>query len=127
MIACDFECSDMAGVVMTDCLFCKMVSGEIKPDTVFEDDKVLAFKDIHPQAPLHVLIVPKRHIANLNELDDAALGGHMLQIAAKIAEQEGYAQSGYRTVFNCNGDAGQTVHHLHLHVLGGRRMVWPPG
>lgn len=112
---------------MTDCLFCKMVSGEIKPDAVFEDDKVLAFKDIHPQAPLHVLIVPKRHIANLNELDDAELGGYMLQIAAKIAEQQGYAESGYRTVFNCNGDAGQTVHHLHLHVLGGRRMAWPPG
>jgi histidine triad (HIT) family protein len=112
---------------MTDCLFCKMVSGEIKPDVVFEDDKVLAFRDIHPQAPLHVLIVPKRHIANLNELDDAALGGYMLQTAAKIAEQAGYAQSGYRTVFNCNGDAGQTVHHLHLHVLGGRRMAWPPG
>ena len=112
---------------MTECLFCKMVSGEIKPDVVFEDDHVLAFRDIHPQAPLHVLIVPKRHIANLNELDDAGLGGHILLTAAKIAEQHGYAQSGYRTVFNCNDDAGQTEHHLHLHVLGGRRMAWPPG
>jgi len=112
---------------MTDCLFCKMVSGEITPDVVFEDDKVLAFRDIHPQAPMHVLIVPKRHIANLNELDDAALGGRILQTAAKIAEQLGYAQSGYRTIFNCNDDGGQTVHHLHLHMLGGRPLAWPPG
>ncbi|MDD4914569.1 MAG: histidine triad nucleotide-binding protein [Methylococcales bacterium] len=112
---------------MTDCLFCKMVSGEIKPDVVFEDDRLLAFRDIHPQAPLHVLIVPKLHIANLNELDDADLGGRLLQTAAGLAEQFGYAESGYRTVFNCNNDGGQTVHHLHLHLLAGRRMVWPPG
>jgi histidine triad (HIT) family protein len=104
-----------------------MVSGEIKPDVVFEDDKLLAFRDIHPQAPMHVLIVPKRHVANLNALDDALLGGHMLQSAAKIAEQQGYAESGYRSIFNCNDDGGQTVHHLHLHLLGGRRMTWPPG
>ncbi|WP_446808615.1 histidine triad nucleotide-binding protein [Methylomonas sp. 2BW1-5-20] len=112
---------------MTDCLFCKMASGEIKPDVVYEDEQLLAFRDIHPQAPLHVLIIPKRHIANLNELDDALLGGLMLQTAAKIAGQFGYADSGYRTVFNCNGDGGQTVHHLHLHLLAGRQMHWPPG
>jgi histidine triad (HIT) family protein len=104
-----------------------MASGEIKPDVVYEDEQLLAFRDIHPQAPLHVLIIPKRHIANLNELDDAVLGGLMLQTAAKIAAQFGYADSGYRTVFNCNGDGGQTVHHLHLHLLAGRQMHWPPG
>jgi histidine triad (HIT) family protein len=104
-----------------------MVSGEIKPDVVFEDDKVLAFKDINPQAPMHVLVVPKLHIANLNTLREAALGGHMLKIAACIAEEQGVAESGYRAVFNCNDDGGQTVHHLHLHVMGGRRMAWPPG
>jgi len=112
---------------MTDCLFCKMVKGDIKPDVVFEDDKVLAFRDISPQAPMHVLVVPKRHITNLNALDDAELGGYMLQAAAKVAEDQGYAESGYRSVFNCNADGGQTVNHLHLHVLGGRRLSWPPG
>lgn len=112
---------------MSDCLFCKMASGEIKPDVVFEDDRLLAFRDLHPQAPLHVLIIPKRHIANLNGLDDTALGGHLLQTAAQIAEQQGYAESGYRTVINCNNDGGQTVHHLHLHLLAGRQMHWPPG
>ncbi|WKJ89972.1 histidine triad nucleotide-binding protein [Methylomonas montana] len=112
---------------MSDCLFCKMASGEIKPDVVYEDDAVLAFRDLHPQAPLHVLVIPKRHVANLNDLDDVLLGGQMLQAAAKIAGQLGYAESGYRTVFNCNNDGGQTVHHLHLHLLAGRQMHWPPG
>jgi histidine triad (HIT) family protein len=112
---------------MADCLFCKIVVGEIKPDVVFEDDSLLAFRDIHPQAPLHVLIVPKRHIATLNELDDAGLGGYLLQTAASLAGQFGYADSGYRTVFNCNNDGGQTVQHLHLHLLAGRQMSWPPG
>lgn len=112
---------------MSDCLFCKMVSGEIKPDVVFEDANVLAFRDINPQAPMHVLVIPKRHVANLNVLDDAELGGYLLQAAAKVAAQEGYAESGYRSVFNCNDDGGQTIHHLHLHVLAGRRMTWPPG
>jgi len=104
-----------------------MASGEIKLDVVYEDDAVLAFRDLHPQAPLHVLVIPKRHVANLNDLDDVLLGGQMLQAAAKIAGQLGYAESGYRTVFNCNNDGGQTVHHLHLHLLAGRRMMWPPG
>lgn len=112
---------------MSDCLFCKMANGEIKPDVVYEDDAVLAFRDLHPQAPLHVLVIPKRHVANLNDLDDVLLGGLMLQAAAKIAGQLGYAESGYRTVFNCNNDGGQTVHHLHLHLLAGRQMHWPPG
>lgn len=112
---------------MTDCLFCKMVSGEIKPDVVYEDDNVLAFRDISPQAPTHLLIVPKAHIATLNDLSDPLLGGQLLQVAMKLAEQEGIASDGYRTVFNCNGHGGQEVFHLHLHLLGGRQMIWPPG
>ena len=112
---------------MTDCLFCKMVAGEIKPDVVFEDDTVLAFRDINPQAPTHILIIPKIHIATLNDLDDALLAGHLLQTAALLAKQEGLSEEGYRTVFNCNKKGGQDVYHLHLHLLGGRQMTWPPG
>lgn len=112
---------------MTDCLFCKMVSGQIQPDKVYEDESILAFRDINPQAPLHVLIIPKRHLANLNALDDGELGGLLLKTAARIATEQGYADSGYRTVINCNEDGGQTVHHLHLHLLAGRSMHWPPG
>lgn len=112
---------------MTDCLFCKMVAGDIQPNVIYEDETVLAFRDINPQAPLHVLIIPKRHINNLNGLEDGALGGRLLQTAAAIAAEQGYADSGYRTVINCNDDGGQTVHHLHLHLLAGRALQWPPG
>lgn len=114
---------------MSDCLFCKMVSGEIPPDKVYEDDEVLGFRDINPQAPVHVLVIPKEHIATLNDLDDAhrSLVGRMVQAAAKIAAQEGVDTSGYRTVLNCNADAGQSVFHIHLHLLAGRQMHWPPG
>ncbi|WP_305908279.1 histidine triad nucleotide-binding protein [Methylomarinum sp. Ch1-1] len=112
---------------MSDCLFCKMVAGEIQPDVVFEDDKVLAFRDINPQAPTHILIIPRQHVPTLNELTDAELGGHILKTAAAIAKQEGLAEDGYRTVFNCNRHGGQDVFHLHLHLLGGRQMTWPPG
>ncbi|MGW8311555.1 MAG: histidine triad nucleotide-binding protein [Thiogranum sp.] len=114
---------------MTDCLFCKMVSGEIAPDKVYEDDQVLAFRDINPQAPLHVLIIPKQHIATLNDLGEEhrLLAGHMVRTAALVAAQEGVDKSGYRTVFNCNADAGQVVFHIHLHLLAGRKMNWPPG
>ncbi|MDX1253504.1 MAG: histidine triad nucleotide-binding protein [Gammaproteobacteria bacterium] len=114
---------------MPTCLFCKMASGEIKPDIVYENDRVLAFNDINPQAPTHVLVVPKRHITTLNDLqeDDAALVGEMFLAARDIAKQTGIADSGYRTVMNCNADAGQSVWHIHLHVLGGRHMKWPPG
>lgn len=112
---------------MKDCLFCKMATGEIKPDVVFEDDAVLAFRDLNPQAPVHILIIPKQHIANLNELDDINLGGRLLQTAAIIAKQQGFSEQGYRTVFNCNQHCGQSVDHLHLHVLGGRQLSWPPG
>ena len=112
---------------MNPCLFCKMVAGEIKPDVVFEDESVLAFRDINPQAPVHILIIPKVHITTLNELDNTLLAGHLLQTAISIAKQEGLSEDGYRTVFNCNNKGGQEVYHLHLHLLGGRQMVWPPG
>jgi histidine triad (HIT) family protein len=112
---------------MSACLFCKMVSGEIKPDTVYQDDDILAFRDINPQAPFHILLIPKRHITNMNGLDDPLLGGRILQVAAQLADQFGYAETGYRCVVNCNDQGGQTVHHLHLHLLAGRQMVWPPG
>lgn len=112
---------------MADCLFCRMVAGDIKPDVVFENDHILAFRDIHPQAPVHILVIPKLHIATLNDLDDAQLGGEILQVATTLAKQQGIAEEGYRTVFNCNDNGGQAVHHLHLHLLGGRQMAWPPG
>ncbi len=112
---------------MTDCLFCKMVSGAIKPDVVFEDNDVLAFRDINPQAPVHILVIPKDHIATLNELTDTQLAGKLLQTAVELAKKEGLSEAGYRTVFNCNKQGGQEVYHLHLHLLGGRQMTWPPG
>jgi histidine triad (HIT) family protein len=114
---------------MTDCPFCKMVSGEIAPDKVYEDEHVLAFRDINPQAPLHVLVIPKQHVQTLNDLDEAhqPLVGKMVHAAAIVAAQEGFAESGYRTIMNCNADGGQTVFHIHLHLLAGRRMGWPPG
>ena len=114
---------------MADCLFCKIVEGQIPATIVFQDDHVVAFKDITPRAPTHVLIVPRRHIASLNDLGagDDALVGEMVRAAAAIAKEQGLADRGYRTVFNCNADAGQTVFHIHLHLLGGRTMAWPPG
>ena len=114
---------------MTDCLFCKMVSGEIQPDVVFEDDDVLAFRDVNPQAPVHVLVIPKSHIATTNELtpEHAALIGKMVLAARQIAADEGVDEPGYRMVMNCNPEAGQSVYHIHLHMLGGRPMNWPPG
>jgi len=112
---------------MNDCLFCKMVAGDIKPVVVFEDESVLAFRDINPQAPVHILIIPKVHITTLNDLDNTLLAGHLLQTAVNLAKQEGLSEDGYRTVFNCNKKGGQEVYHVHLHLLGGRQMVWPPG
>lgn len=111
------------------CLFCRIVTGEIPATKVYEDDDVVAFDDINPQAPMHVLVVPKRHVATLNDLgdDDDRLVGAMVRRAAAIAAARGYEARGYRTVFNCNADAGQTVFHIHLHVLGGRALAWPPG
>jgi len=106
-----------------------MASGEIKPDTVYEDEQLIAFRDINPQAPVHVLIIPREHVATLNDVDDAHadLGSRMLAAARRIAEQEGIAESGYRAVVNCNPDGGQSVYHLHMHLFGGRPLGWPPG
>jgi len=114
---------------MEECLFCRMVAGEIKPDTVYEDDEMLAFRDINPQAPLHVLVIPKRHIATSNDLDaeDAGLVGRLVLAARRIAADEGVDEAGYRLVINCNAGAGQSVFHVHVHLLGGRRLGWPPG
>lgn len=116
-------------MAMTDCLFCKIISGEIKGNIVFEDERVVAFRDINPQAKTHVLVVPRRHIASLNDLSsvDDGLVGEIVRRGAMIAQEEGHGERGYRMVFNCNADAGQTVFHVHLHVLGGRRFGWPPG
>lgn len=114
---------------MADCIFCKIVAGEIPAKVVFEDDQVLAFEDLNPQAPTHVLVIPKQHIATLNELtmETAPVVGHMAHVAAQIARDRGFAENGYRTVMNCNKDGGQTVYHIHMHVLGGRALSWPPG
>ena len=111
------------------CLFCKIVAGEIPAGKVYEDDRLIAFNDINPQAPMHVLVVPKQHIATLNDLSEANddLVGAMVRTAAAIARDRGYDGPGFRTVFNCNAAAGQTVFHIHLHVLGGRTLAWPPG
>ena len=111
------------------CLFCRIVNGEIPADRVYEDDEMVAFTDIKPGAPMHVLIVPREHIASLNDLrsEHDRLLGAMHRRAASLAAARGYAESGFRTVINCNADAGQTVFHLHLHVLAGRSLSWPPG
>jgi histidine triad (HIT) family protein len=111
------------------CLFCKIAAGEIPTKRVYEDDELVAFEDINPQAPTHVLVIPRRHVATLNDLtdSDANLIGGMVRRAAAIAADRGLGSRGYRAVFNCNADAGQTVFHIHLHLLGGRRLGWPPG
>jgi histidine triad (HIT) family protein len=113
----------------TNCIFCKIVAGEITATTVFEDERALAFRDINPQAPTHVLVIPRTHIASLNEASEAdeALLGHLLRVAARVAADEGHAEGGFRTVINTGAGAGQTVFHVHVHLLGGRRMTWPPG
>lgn len=114
---------------MSDCLFCRIAAKEIKSDLVAERDDLAAFRDINPQAPTHVLVIPKKHIETLNVLEpgDEPLVGRMLALAREIAKKEGIAESGWRAVFNVNRGAGQTVFHIHLHVLGGRPMEWPPG
>lgn len=114
---------------MSNCLFCRIIAGEIPSARVYEDERFIAFKDINPQAPMHVLVVPRQHIATLNDLTPAQddLVGEMVRRGAAIAAAHGHAASGFRTVFNCNAGAGQTVFHVHLHVLGGRPMTWPPG
>lgn len=112
-----------------DCLFCKIINREIPASIVYEDDRMLAFNDINPQAPTHVLVVPKRHIPSLNDLaeGDDAIVGEMVRRAAALAQERGISAGGFRTVFNTNRDAGQTVFHIHLHLVGGRSLGWPPG
>ena len=112
-----------------DCLFCKIAAGEIPAELVYESDDVVAFRDINPQAPTHVLVIPRTHIATINDIkeDHRALVGSLYSAARQIAAEEGIAEAGYRAVMNCNEGAGQSVFHIHLHVLGGRPMSWPPG
>jgi histidine triad (HIT) family protein len=114
---------------MADCLFCRIIRKEIPASVVYEDEDVLVFNDINPQAPLHALVIPKRHIASLNDLSEAddGLVGLMLRRAAGVAREKGYGDRGFRTVFNTNAEAGQTVFHIHLHLLAGRGLSWPPG
>ncbi|HWW85566.1 MAG TPA: histidine triad nucleotide-binding protein [Vicinamibacterales bacterium] len=114
---------------MSDCLFCKIVAREIPASVVYEDDRVLAFNDINPQGPTHILVVPKRHIETLNDLTEAddSLIGEVVRRASVLARERGISNGGFRTVFNTNRDAGQTVFHIHLHLIGGRHLAWPPG
>ena len=114
---------------MEECLFCRIVNKEIPAEIVFENDKLLAFKDIDPQAPVHILIIPKEHITTTNDLSDKhkELIADINLTAIKLASDNNIAEEGYRTVFNCNKKGGQAVYHIHLHLLGGRQMKWPPG
>lgn len=114
---------------MTDCIFCKIVQGELNAQIIYQDEQAIAFDDLHPKAPTHKLIVPRRHIATLNDLQekDTLLMGHLIQTAKHLANQLGIAENGYRLVVNCNEGAGQAVFHIHFHLLGGRAMTWPPG
>jgi histidine triad (HIT) family protein len=113
----------------TDCIFCKIASGEIKADLVYQDDQVAAFRDLKPQAPVHILIVPKQHISSLAGVsaEHEAVLGRVMVAASRLAEREGIARDGFRVVMNAGANAGQTVDHVHLHLLGGRGMGWPPG
>jgi histidine triad (HIT) family protein len=113
--------------VANDCLFCRIIRKEIPATIVAENGHCVAFRDTNPQAPTHVLVIPRQHVASLNEAKDPNVIGHMHQMAVQIAKSEGLAERGYRTLINTNADAGQTVFHIHLHLLGGRRMSWPPG
>ena len=114
---------------MDECLFCNIVNKNIPCDKLIENDSIIAFRDINPQAPIHILIIPKKHISTINDLkhDDSILIGEMFLIAKELAQVENINNSGFRMVFNCNEDGGQTVFHIHLHLLGGRPLNWPPG
>lgn len=114
---------------MTDCLFCKITNGDIPARRIFENETLVAFHDLHPQAPTHLLIVPKRHIPTLNAcgVQDVGLLGEMLLVATHLAHENSFSESGYRLVFNVNSGGGQEIYHIHLHLLGGRQMTWPPG
>lgn len=112
---------------MSDCIFCKIASGEISVSFVYEDEFVVAFDDLNPQAPVHTLVIPRQHIATLNDVEDMSIHTHLLKAAREIVKLKGIEESGYRLVYNCNADGGQEVFHIHLHVLGGRPFKWPPG
>ncbi len=112
-----------------DCLFCKIAAKQIPAKTAFENDRVIAFHDLFPQAPTHILIIPKAHYTTLNDVpaSEAALVGELLTTASQLAKDNGFDDAGYRVVMNCNADGGQSVYHIHLHLLAGRKLVWPPG
>lgn len=114
---------------MSDCIFCKIIDKKIPSRIVYEDDLSLAFKDINPQAPVHTLIIPKKHIPTLLDIkdDDYGLVAHLIKVANNISRQKGISEKGFRLVTNCNPESGQTVYHIHIHLLGGRQMHWPPG
>lgn len=112
---------------MSDCLFCKIIKGEISSEKIYEDKDVYAFHDIGKQAPHHFLVIPKTHIATLNDVSDATLLGKLTLTASKISKDMGFSEDGYRLTLNCNEQGGQTVYHIHLHCLGGRKLSWPPG
>ena len=114
---------------MSDCLFCKIIAGEIPSTKVYEDESVLAFLDIEPQAPKHIIIIPKEHISSANEIteENSAVIAKVFEAAAKIAKEQGFSEDGYRIVNNCGKDGGQTVGHIHFHLLAGRNLTWPPG
>jgi histidine triad (HIT) family protein len=114
---------------MSDCLFCRIAAGSVPAEIVYQDEELVAFRDIGPQAPTHVLVIPRQHIDTLNDLteEQAPLIGKMHLVAKQLAEQEGIAEDGYRTLINCNSAGGQAVYHIHLHLMGGRQMLWPPG
>ena len=114
---------------MESCLFCQIIDRQVRGKIVYEDDQVVAFEDVNPQAPVHILVVPRKHLSSLKEAhaEDAALLGHLLLVAAQLAREHELDTSGYRTVINTGTDAGQTVFHLHVHVVGGRVFHWPPG
>lgn len=114
---------------MSDTIFGKIARGEVPADLVYEDDEIVAFRDLHPQAPVHILVIPRKPIPTLNDAapEDAELLGRLMLAAARVAAQEGIAEQGYRTLINCNAAGGQTVYHLHVHLIGGRPLQWPPG
>lgn len=109
------------------CVFCEIADGRAQVPLVYQDDRVVAFHDLNPQAPVHVLVIPRAHVTTLNDLEDAGLAGHLIMVARQLASELGLAEDGYRLVLNCNRAAGQSVWHVHVHLLGGRRMTWPPG
>lgn len=113
----------------SECIFCRIAEGQMSADLIHEDEEILAFRDINPQAPIHILVMPRVHIPTLNDLSESQAGliGRMHLVARDLAAQEGIAEAGYRTLINCNAQGGQAVFHIHLHLLGGRRMQWPPG